>query len=157
MTSDDLDQLVADYDAGLDAELALLTQMKRLSEAHRDATAANQLDRITRLGDERERLTASLLTIEHDLAPIRETLSTHRDRAAKLARFQAVVTRHRTAGELIATILASDQESLHGLREAALARRTASQAIEAGEATLAAYRRVIAPPVASAALVDKRG
>jgi hypothetical protein len=43
------------------------------------------------------------------------------------------------------------------LREAEIARRFAAQAIEAGENTLAAYRRVVAPPLASASLLNKRG
>jgi hypothetical protein len=43
------------------------------------------------------------------------------------------------------------------LRDAEAARRFAAQAIDAGETTLAAYRRVVAPPPASAAIVDERG
>jgi hypothetical protein len=43
------------------------------------------------------------------------------------------------------------------LREAEIARRTASQAIEAGEHTLAAYRRVISPSVSGPSLVDRHG
>ena len=43
------------------------------------------------------------------------------------------------------------------LRDAEAARRLASQALEAGEHTLAAYRRVVSPDFTVPSLVDKRG
>ena len=43
------------------------------------------------------------------------------------------------------------------LREAEVARREATQAIEAGETTLNAYRRVINPSLSVPSLVDRRG
>ena len=48
-------------------------------------------------------------------------------------------------------------QTMAALKEAEAARRFAAQTIDAGESTLAAYRRVIAPPPTSAAIVDERG
>ena len=71
--------------------------------------------------------------------------------------YQDVAARHREAAHLVNDILAVDQQSLSALADAELARRSAMASLERGEATLAAYRRVLAPPVASATLFDRRG
>ncbi len=46
---------------------------------------------------------------------------------------------------------------MSALANAELARRSAVAGLEKGETTLAAYRRVLAPPVASATLLKRRG
>ena len=69
----------------------------------------------------------------------------------------AVAALHRTAGDVVNGIMQADQETMAALREAEAARRIASQAIEAGEHTLAAYRRVISPAPSGPSLVDRHG
>jgi hypothetical protein len=54
-------------------------------------------------------------------------------------------------------VLTVDEGSLEALKEAELARRVAAQALEQGESTLAAYRRVVTPTLKSATLVNRRG
>jgi hypothetical protein len=63
----------------------------------------------------------------------------------------------QTAADVIASILATDKDSMKALADAELARRAAVSSLERGETTLAAYRKVIAPPVSGASLVDRRG
>jgi hypothetical protein len=46
---------------------------------------------------------------------------------------------------------------LAALRDAEQARRFAAQAVERGESTLAAYRRVVAPRQEGARIVNRRG
>ena len=46
---------------------------------------------------------------------------------------------------------------MHALADAELARRAAVASLECGEATLAAYRRVLNPPLAGESLVNLRG
>ena len=58
---------------------------------------------------------------------------------------------------MVAKILGEDRTTLDALADAERARRLAAQTIEAGEATLAAYRRVILPSPGSAGLVSRRG
>jgi hypothetical protein len=43
------------------------------------------------------------------------------------------------------------------LREGELARRFAQDTLDQGETTLAAYRRVVNPPLANATLVNRKG
>jgi hypothetical protein len=46
---------------------------------------------------------------------------------------------------------------MKALQDAELARRAAMAIVERGETTLAAYGKVIAPPVSSATLLNRRG
>lgn len=157
MTAEELQHLIGQYGAGIEAELTLLRQLKRLAAAQQEAMRDHDMAVVTRIGDEREQTLAGLVKIEHELKPIRHALAKHQDAARAIEGFTDVVTLHRAAANLVATIISSDRETMQALRDAELARRFAAQTIEAGETTLAAYRRVIAPPLASASLVNKRG
>jgi hypothetical protein len=145
------------YAAGLDAEMALLGQLEQIAARLRDATANGDITLLNRCTDERATLMQNLVALEHELQPVRARLSTHHEAAALLSGFPAVAARHRDAAALVASILTADQQSLDSLREAEQARRFAAQAIEAGETTLAAYRRVVSPRPPAAAIVDERG
>ena len=112
---------------------------------------------MTRTGEERERVLAGLVAIEHQIRGIRTVLAEHRSRVASLEGFARVAALHRTASGLVRAIVASDDETMAALKEAELARRLTAAAIELGENTLAAYRRVIAPPLTAASLLDRHG
>jgi hypothetical protein len=157
VTAEELAQSLTTYGAGLQAELALLHQLEGLALAQHEASAANDLDRLTAIGDERTRLMTALVRIEADLKPVREIIAAHLSVVRHLPFFEDTLVRHRQAGDLVARILDSDRQLLTQLQAAEQARREAAQAIEAGEVTLAAYRRVIAPSVASVGLLDRRG
>lgn len=157
VTAEELAQVLTTYGAGLQAEIALLHQLEGLSLAQRDASTANDVDRLTRVGDERTRLMAALVQIEHDLKPVRETIAARLAAMREQPLFHEVLVRHRQAGDLVSRILESDREILRLLQDAEAVRREAAHAIETGEATLAAYRRVLKPTVASVGLVDRRG
>jgi hypothetical protein len=156
MTEDDLRHLLVEYCAGVEAELSLLRQLRRLALEQHDGSVNPDFDRFTRIADERDRLLAGLMQIEHEIRPMREALLGHDGQVADLPQFETLRTLHRSAGELVGTIIGSDQSTLQALRQAETARRAAAQALEAGEATLAAYRRVIAPALAGAPLVDRK-
>lgn len=157
MTHEELAHAIATYGAGLEAELTLLRQLQRLAALQQEASAANELQLLAQLGDERDRLMASLVELEHQLRPIREQLAGEIAQASRQPGFDDVVALHRAAGQLVSTILSADRETVQSLRDAEIARRFAAETIEKGETTLAAYRRVIAPRPPSAALVDRHG
>jgi hypothetical protein len=148
---------VATYAAGLEAEIALLRQLERLAAQQREADAMRDVDVLNRCTDERTQLMAGLVALEHQLRPVRDLLADSQREAARLPGFSALVLRHREAAALVAQILHQDEQTLNALRDAEQARRFAAQTIEAGETTLAAYRRVVAPPPSHAALIDERG
>lgn len=160
MTTDSaegLAQAITAYAAGLDAELDLLGHLEALSVRQREATASGDVNALNGCSDERLSLTAALVALEQDLKPIRSQLAEHSRQAARLPGFSALVSRHQEAARRVAAIVSADQRTMAALREAETARRFAAQTIDAGETTLAAYRRVVAPPPSSAAIVDERG
>ena len=153
----DSQSLIAEYRAGLEAELALLRQLESLSDRQQAATVAGQFADLHDIHDARERVMRSLVTLEHDLKPVRNTLADRRHLLRPLPEFQSVAALHSEAAEMVARIIASDQESLTALQEAERARRAAACVMERGETTLQAYRRVVAPAGANATLVDRLG
>jgi hypothetical protein len=148
---------VAQYRAGLEAEIALLRQLQGIAGRQREGTATRNFQQFAIESDVRERLTRTLVNIEGGLRPIRDALSARRAALLDHPAYQPVLALRRVAADLVAAILATDQESLKALSDAELARRAAVASLERGEETLAAYRKVIAPPLSSATLLDRRG
>jgi shikimate kinase len=157
VTDADLADLLAEYRAGLEAELALLEQLTLVAVRQRGVTARRDYEQLGREGDERDRLTRALVAIEEGMKAVRARLGTARDRVATLAGYGDIVGLRQRAATLVARILATDEESLQALADAELARRAAVASLEQGETTLAAYRRVLTPTFGQASLVDRRG
>ena len=157
MTQDLLRQTLDAYASGLDAELALLRQLQKLARQQQEATLVNDVDALHRIADERERTMSALVAIEHEIKPIRQMVSANQRDCSAIEGYADVIALHRAASHLVSTILSADGQTIDALREAEQARRFAVQAIESGKSTLAAYRRVIAPPITNASLLDRRG
>ena len=157
MTPHDLPQFVAQYRAGLEAEMTLLHRLELLALRQRETSEQGDLEALALLTDQRDRVMAGLVTIEHELKPIRMALLEFRKSLDDVGGFEEVAAMHREAAELVERIVGSDRSSLDALKEAELARRFASQALGQGESTLAAYRRVVAPPLSGANLVNRKG
>jgi hypothetical protein len=157
MTPDEIAGLLDQYRAGIEAELALLRQMADVAKDQRQATQSSDFVRLGQIADARDRIMRSLVTIEEGLRSVRQALVDHRQLATAIPGYEEVARRHREASALVSHILETDQQSMADLANAELARRSAVAGLERGETTLAAYRRVLSPPVASAKLVDKIG
>lgn len=157
MTPDELAAALPAYTAGIEAELSLLKQLQQLAGTQADASREGNLTDINRAGDARDRIMAALVRLEHELKPIRLSIAAQREDAEKLEGFRAIVALHQTAAVLVSEILQADRNTLAELKSAEVARRTSVQAVESGEATLAAYRRVLTPPLGSAGLINRRG
>ena len=157
MSASPLALLITEYRAGLEAEMALLRRIDLLAQEQREITRAGGLERLVPIAEERDRLMAGLVQIEHGLKPIRLKLADARASLARDREFHEVAALHREAADLAEAILASDRHSVDALKAAELARRSAAQALEQGENTLAAYRRVVSPSLTSPTLVNRRG
>jgi hypothetical protein len=155
--SGDVAALLAEYRAGLDAELALLDRLREFADLQREASHAGDLEALGLVSDARDGVMANLVTLEHQLKPIRLALANKAGELAGDPQFHEVAERHRDAAARVAAILMFDRESLESLKEAELARSFAARTLEQGETTLAAYRRVVAPHVSGAALVNRKG
>lgn len=157
MTQDELTRLLQEYRAGIDAELALLHQLFDIAQEQQKVTRSANFKAFHAAADARDSIMRSLVMLEEHLRHVRQALMEARGAAMTIDGYDEVAERHRQAAHLVSTILAADQQSMAELANAELARRSAVAGLERGETTLAAYRRVLAPPVASATLVDKLG
>lgn len=157
MTDTELLTLLDQYRAGLDGEMALLGRLESLSTRQREASRAAEFEELAKVGDERARIMANLVALEHQLKPLRLIFVEAKERLLDASAFQAVVELHRQAAALVTAIVAFDQESLKALKEAELARRLAARMIEKGESTLSAYRKIVAPPLTNATLFNRKG
>ncbi len=157
MTRGELEIALDEFRRGLEAELVLLRQLQAVAGAQRAVTDVGDFDRFQAVSDERDRLTRGLLTIEQDLAVTRATLSGLRDEASGIPLYDTVVALRQASTDLVNEILACDQDAMKALANAELVRRAALASLERGEITLAAYRRVLAPPASNANLLDSRG
>jgi hypothetical protein len=153
----DVVALLAEYSAGLDAELTLLERLHELAAQQAEASRAGDLEALNTVSDARDAVMANLVTLEHQVKPIRLTLASRARELADNPHFQEVAARHRDAAARVAAILNSDRETLASLKEAEQARSFAARTLEQGENTLAAYRRVVAPHVSGAAIVNRKG
>ncbi len=157
MTRNDVEQLLAQYRAGLEAEMLLLRQLSTLAQRQKASTESRNFEQLAAESDERDRVTRSLVTLEDGLADVRHRLAAVKAQAIALPAYDLVVAMRQEAAELVSSVLSVDQESLKSLADAEMARRAAMASLEKGETTLAAYRKVLTPPVEHAALVDRRG
>jgi hypothetical protein len=153
----ELSAVLADYGAGLDAALQLLTQLEALSARQHSLPHSPDPDALQALMAERQRLLDGLSSLETHLRPLRERIASDLASARAVPGFQVVAERHRAVTATVGRIMALDQESLDALQEADARRRADVHAVETAGATLAAYRRVLEGPQGSAGLVDQRG
>lgn len=152
-----LPDALSQYRAGVEAQIALLEQLAPVAGRQQEAMTRRDFDAFGVAGDERERLTQTLLALDASLRPVRTQVQDHRDEAATLSGYSDLMALRQRASALVAHILATDERSLHSWADADLARRAAVASLEQGETTLAAYRRVLTPALSHASLVDRRG
>ncbi len=150
MNPQELVSLLEQYRAGLETEIALLHQLEDVAARQREVTESRDYDRFKAESDHRDGLTRTLVTIDQQLRVVREELASGRETLSQLPEYLVVAELRRTAAALVARILATDRDSMKALSDADLARKAVVASLERGETTLAAYRRVIAPPVSSA-------
>jgi hypothetical protein len=157
VNAQDVATAVEQYHAGIEAELHLLRQLDVIAARQREVSAARDFESFQGPSDERDRLTRDLVTIEEGLRKVRTLLADHREQAERTPGYERAVALHREASDLVARILTTDKAALHALADAEVARRAALSGIEQGEATLAAYRKVLAPPNTGSSIFDTRG
>jgi hypothetical protein len=156
MTPAEFLPLVEQYRAGLDAEMMLLHRLQAIAVEQRRASELGAVREMQDAVDHRDRVMATLVTVERDLAGIRRRLLEAKDRLADLPAFQDVVALHRQAADLVADIVTVDQDSLSALHPAEEAPHVAAQPLEQGESALAASGRVVTPTCEHAALVNRK-
>jgi len=98
-----------------------------------------------------------LAATETRIAPLRDRLRSDLVRARRTPGYPRAEARSQEAQALIRTLMVADRKFLTDLEASLDARRREVQDLETGGATLAAYRRVVVPAVATAGIFDRRG
>ena len=142
------------YLGGMEQELTILGDL--LDVARRQHAAAHPAadEALDVLVVRRHEIEERLHALERSLAPLRPVVAASPSDPV-LAR--AVADIHAAARSRVAEILAVDRDTLDVLATAHGHRHERLQHLDAGGATLAAYRRVIAPGATRAELIDQRG
>jgi hypothetical protein len=153
----DLETALADYRTGLDAELMVLAQIEELATRQRALPSPAAAEDLTALALERQRQLATLTALEQQVQPLRQHIASHIGAARQQPGYAGVAERHRRAADTVARITRLDDENLASLQHADVERRGTAHDLDAGEATLAAYRRTLQQPHASAGLFTQRG
>ena len=151
------DEVVLAYTAGLEAQMAILAQVEALAAEQRASWARNELLPLGALATRRAALMHQVAAVEADIAPFHDRLRTDLERALRTPGYGAAEARRQEARALIYRLMAADRTFLADLETSLESRRRESHNIDTGNATLAAYRRVVVPTVASAGLFDQRG
>jgi hypothetical protein len=152
----DVAALLDHYRAGLEAEISLLSHLENVAARQHAASGASDFQTLAALAEERDRLMAGLVSVEQELRAAREALAGMREQVAHESEFEETVHLHRAAAAMVKRILGTDHDSLAALAAAEAARRDAARALEQGEMTLEAYRKLAATPL-PATLVNRRG
>ena len=121
---EDAGQMLAQYRAGLEAQIALLRQLEAVASTQRTVSESRDFERLAIESDRRDSLTRSLVEIEQGLAAGLRGLGASRQSVARLEGLSEVIALRRTTANLIARILATDQLSLQSLANAELAHRS---------------------------------
>jgi hypothetical protein len=152
-----LDEALAAYTAGLDAQIACLRQVEALGLEQRAACGRDDLLPLGTLATRRAALMHELAAIEARLAPLRERLLVEPIRVRQRPGFSAADVLMREAHALVTRVMAADRALLADLERTVAARRREVHDLYTGGATLDAYKRVVFPAVHSAGLLDSRG
>jgi hypothetical protein len=151
------DEVLVAYTAGLDAEIAILHQVEALGAEQRAVWARNELLPLGALATRRAALMHDLTAIEARIAPLRHRFRADLDRARRCPGYAEAEARGADVQALASTLMAADRQFLVDLEATLEGRRREAHDLDTGGATLAAYRRIVVPDVASAGLFDSRG
>jgi len=156
VTTSDLEVLVEQCGLGLDAELVLLVRLQGIVARQHETIRIGDIAGLQRETDQRDALTSELTATERQVRPAYERLTRGPAAASRPKGFDHAVALRLTFERMVNEILDIDRDSIRALEQIIVARRTAAQAAEQAETTLAAYGRVVAPPP-TATLVNRRG
>ena len=95
MTSVDLAALSEQYHSGLEAELDLLVQLQGIAARQRETTRAADIAGLKGVGDERDAITARLVTLVQKIRPAHEKLAREETAARRVPTYRDAVALHR--------------------------------------------------------------
>jgi hypothetical protein len=139
----DLSGALDAYRRGLEEQIALLESLAACAAAQRHACERRDADALVEASAHRQRAMEALLDLEQRQRPLRDLLADDPVTLKRQTAFDTVSHLHRRAEAWLGEIDSRDRETRVHLDQTASARRASAMAIEAGEATLGAYRKTL--------------
>ena len=153
-----LDDALPAYAAGLEAEMEILRQVESLAHTQRAMFGRGELVDLAGIATRRAELMHQLAAVETRLEPWRTRIVANLTTARRSPAFPAAESRGQDVQALVRRLMDHDRRLLTDLETTLEERRREVHDLDTGGATLAAYRRVVAPSVAHAGgLIDSRG
>jgi hypothetical protein len=153
----ELRETLGEYRRALETQVMFLDAIHRLASAQHAAAARQDAPALTACSTERAQTMAALDALEREQQDRRAFVTAHLPLAETLDEFTAVQRLHRMAEGTIGEILSRDAETRRSLEQSESARRSAAHILDAGEATLAAYRKTLAHTSPRSGIVDRHG
>lgn len=139
----DLPRMIASYRRGLESQIELIEQLAALALLQQDACERVDANALAAACRERERISHLLFGLEEAQRPLRDRIVARLPDARMNEGFAAVSALHRRAEACLIELDRRDAATRATLDRLDTARRAAANALEAGETTLAAYRKTL--------------
>lgn len=152
-----IEESFEDYARRFATGVGLLGRLIERSREQCDAASSRDLQSLARATLDRHDAMEALLELERLIGPGRALLVSHIGSGHTSPGCADVLAMHTEARRLVAELADQDARTRSALDTLRAEAHAGAQEAEAGEITLAAYRRVVAPPPSSAELVDRRG
>jgi hypothetical protein len=144
------------YRRGLEAQIALLETLVAAAGAQQDACQRVDAAALLDASLIRQKTMDALFELEASQRPVRDHLVQNLAAVQRLQGFAAVSALHRKGQVCLAELDTRDQSTIANLQQSDASRRASALTLDAGEATLAAYRRILSVQSRSS-IVDSRG
>lgn len=155
MTPDLADTLAA-YRHGLEAQIHLLETLADIAARQRDACLRVDAAALADACIERDRVMEMLFGLEAVQRPQRDRIVEALPAARRLDLFETVSRLHRRAEACLAELDRRDAATRAQIEQSDMARRASATALETGETTLAAYRKILSVESRSS-ILNSRG
>jgi hypothetical protein len=153
----DLTRTLDEYRAGVERQILLLEELAGLARAQFEACQQHDVEALARASAGRRRVMDTLLRLEREQRRLRDRVVENLTAARQLRPFDAVTRLHRQAERWLAVVDEHDRELRQRLEQGDPARRAAAHALEAGGATLAAYRKTLSYATPRSLIFDQHG
>lgn len=153
----DTERTLAAYAESLARHLDDLERFLELAERQTMAARVADADELAAVTGERDVAMRALLETARALAPARAVVESLGTPWTEHPAWGLAATCRQRIGELVRAILAQDEVTRTAILESDERRQQDRREIEAGNATLHAYRRMVSPTSRPASLVDHRG
>ena len=137
--------------------LDLLASLLDCATSQEAAALAADFEALAAATERRSEAMRALEAADAPLRAAREVIARSADGLHADPLLAQIETLHRQARDFVAAVSQRDARTQSALQRLSDEARTSAQQLEVGGTTLAAYRRIVAPPLQSAELVDRRG